>query len=218
MALNFSPAITSLIRLAQMMAACLSAGLAGRLGIGRFGHLVFLPREAHQRIGAELRYIECLTRRSLFLAAAALGALPPVARPVAAPSSRSKRHTPPAGSAARRAPRFSLVEPARPPARRPASHLHSAQAEWTRDADPAGEGLAPAAGLVRRYLALEGVFDNPWPSVARMRRLIAVKPRAIVPRLARAALSGAHINLVNRRILRALQDEVDAAAPLLDTG
>ena len=225
MALNFPPAITSLIRMTQMMAERLAEGLAARLGIGRFGHLVFLPRATHQQITAEIRYIECLVRRSLFLAAAALGALPPAsprlraspagARPQSGAASGGASG---AASGAPRPPRFCLVETARPGARRPVAARHPAQAEWAPGPHQAGAGVRPAGGLVRRYLAIEGVFNNPWPTIARMRRLIAVRPRRIVPRLAGAVVSSAHINAVNRRILRALQAEVDAAAPLLDTG
>lgn len=218
MALTFPTPINSLIRLAQMMAERLAAGLAERLGIGRFGHTVFLPRAEHQILEAEIGYIEALTRRSLFLIAATFGALPQLApRASAAPAGRAPSAPPPAPKAPR-APRFRLTEPARSPARKAAHPVHPAQIEWARPPREAPAALRPAARLVRRYQALETVFENPWPYIARMRRLIGDKPSALLPPGSAADAPSRHILPANRRILRMLQGQVESAALRLESG
>lgn len=225
MFLTFPAHIISLVRFAQSMAERLAVGLAGRLGIGRFGHTVFLPREDHQRLDAEIGYIELLMRRALFLIAAGRGALPPVARRAgAAPPVKS-------GAPARlpgkpRVPLFRLTEPETLRARKtvdirdPFSHpaLHPAQAEWTRPALEAPAALLPAGRLVRRYQALAALFDNAEPHILRMRRLIWQKPRSVLASGPASDAPSAHINMINRRILRMLQAEAQGAARLLDPG
>lgn len=217
MALTVSTPVNSLIRLVQMMAERLAVGLAARLGIGRFGHTVFLPREAHQQLGAEISYIESLTRRALFLIAATFGALPPrTEKPApagpAAPSSRS-------GAACGLRPlRFRLTETERARAREPRAYRLPAQIEWAMPPREAPAALLPARQLVRRYRALETVFENPWPHIERMRRLIGEKPGRLLPASLHASAPGAHIPGINSRILRALQAQVDIAAQRLETG
>lgn len=219
MALTFPTPINSLIRFAQMMAERLAMGLAARLGIGRFGHTVFLPREEHERLDAEINYIEVITRRALFLIAATFGPLPPLepraAPPApAGPAPSSSR----ALSGAPRALRFRLTETARSRARETRGHHHPAQAEWAKPPREAPATLLPAGPLVRRYQALETVFENPWPHIERMRRLIGEKPGKLLPPSAHADAPSAHIPRINRRILRALQAQVDKAAHRLETG
>jgi len=225
MFLTFPAHIISLVRFAQSMAERLAAGLAGRLGLGRFGHTVFLPCEEHQKLDAEIGYIELLTRRALFLIAAIQGALPQVARRAgAAPPVNSE--TPARSPGAPRAPRFRLTEPQTIRARKtleirdPFGHpaLHPAQAEWARPAPEAPAGLLPAARLVRRYRALVAVFENAEPHILRMRRLIGQKPRLVLASGPASDAPSAHINMVNRRILRMLQAEAQGAARLLDPG
>lgn len=221
MALTWTTPINSLIRFAQMMAERLSAGLADRLGIGRFGHTVFLPREAHQSLDAEITYIERITRRALFLIAATFGALPPLECPATAPSVRDAEAAPasnPAASRAARPLRFRLTETVRARAREMRDHTHPAQAEWARPPREAPAALLPARQLVRRYQALEALFDNPWPHIERMRRLIWEKPGKLLPRSRAADAPSVYINGINRRILGALQAQVESAALRLDTG
>ena len=110
MFLTFPAHIISLVRFAQNMAERLAVGFARRLGIGRFGHTVFLPREEHQKLDAEIGYIELLTRRALFLIAVSQGAATSRAarRRSAAGEIRSARRAPPG-----RPPRAPLPRPRR---------------------------------------------------------------------------------------------------------
>lgn len=225
MALTFPTPVNSLIRFAQMMAERLAMGLAERLGIGRCGHTVFLPRAEHKQLAAEIAFIEALTRRALFLIAATFGALPPLA-PRAGPAAPELKPAPkpasaPAPSQASRAPhvpRLLLTEPLRSPTPKAGLPVHPAQIAWARPPREAPAALLPAGRLVRRYQALEAVFDNPWPHIARMRRRIGRAPGALLPVARAADAPGPHIPLVNRRILRALQAQVERAARRLDTG
>ncbi|ABI77507.1 hypothetical protein HNE_0369 [Hyphomonas neptunium ATCC 15444] len=225
MALTWTTPINSLIRFAQMMAERLAMGLAERLGIGRFGYTVFLPREEHAKLDAEINYIECLTRRALFLIAATFGALPPLDPPASPAPPAATGAMPPSSPAlpgARRPLRFRLTETARARTRETRLHEQPAEADGAtspREAPtPRTATLLPAAQLVRRYQALETVFENPWPHIERMRRLIWEKPGRLLPSSPQADAPGAHIPRINRRILRLLQGQVERAAQRLETG
>lgn len=219
MTLTFPTPVTSLIRFAQMMAERLAVGLRERLGIGRFGYTVFLPREEHERLDADLNYIETVTRRALFLIAATFGPLPPLDSHATPPVLAGPApYSPLAVSGAPRALRFRLTETQRARDRETRGHHHPAQAEWAKPPREAPATLLPAGQLVRRYQALETVFENPWPHIERMRRLIGEKPGKLLPYSAQADAPGAHIPRINRRIIRALQAQVDKAALRLETG
>lgn len=226
MFLTFPAHIISLVRFAQSMAERLAVGLAVRLGIGRFGYTVFLPREEHERLDAEISYIEHIMRRALFLIAAGRGTLPPLARGAGTPPGQVKSDTPACLPGARHAPRFRLTEPQPVRARKtktarfPASHpaLHPAEAELIQVAREAPDALVPAGHLVRRYRALMDAVENPEPYIMRMRRLIGEKPRAVLSSGPASDAPSAHINMINRRILRMLQAKAQDSARLLDPG
>lgn len=81
----FSSKALSLIRFAQVAAEMLAVAIVPRLGLGRFGFTVFLPKPAYQAIAAELTFIEAMVRRALFFIAAMRGAIPAQAAPPARP-------------------------------------------------------------------------------------------------------------------------------------
>lgn len=177
---TLSAAARSLLIFAQVAAEMLALGLARRLGFGRFGAAVFLPRSEHRALSRELTDLEALTRRTLYLIAANAGPLPPTeqvgarnARP-ALQASRPKPDTPRAA----RLPQFRLTEP------QPRQHTGASLTPPTlpaRREDPIrATDLLPAARLVRRFRALTGVFEAPERHILRMRRLIAAEPRAIL--------------------------------------
>lgn len=210
----------SLIRFAQIAAEMLAVTLVPRLGIGRFGFTVFLPRPAHDQVAAELTFIEAMVRRALFLIAAARGALvapaaPPKARPAARPAASS---APASGRA--RAPLFRLTEPAarvrigRKAAPPSTPHPDAAASPLTEDT------LLPTARLVRRLRALETVFLDPEANILRMRRLLAPSPEKILSRRGYEAARAASDNAVNFRLLGQVQGLVDGALlqMRLDTG
>ncbi|MBA4225923.1 MAG: hypothetical protein C0456_04760 [Hyphomonas sp.] len=217
----FAPMAISLIRFAQVAAEMLAVTLVPRLGLGRFGFTVFLPRPAHEAVAAELTFIEAMVRRALFLIAAARGALvapsvPPKARPAAGPAAPS---APASGRA--RAPLFRLTEPAarvrigRKAA--PPSTPHPAAAAAP---PPTEDTLLPSARLVRRLRALETVFLDPEANILRMRRLLAPYPEKILSRRGYDAARAASDNAVNFRLLGQVQGLVDGALlqMRLDTG
>ncbi|MGE6697730.1 hypothetical protein ACQKH5_08575 [Hyphomonas sp. NPDC076900] len=207
---DFAPWATSLIRFAQIAAEMLAVALVPRLGLGRFGFTVFLPRPAHEAIAAELTFIEAMVRRALFLIAAARGAL---ISPPAAPNARPAPggEAPAAAPRRARAPLFRLAEPAaRAPAGRKASppstpHPGAAAPPLTEDT------LLPTARLVRRLRALETVFLDPEANILRMRRLLAPGPEAILSRRGFEAARAASDNAVNFRLLGQVQGLVEGA-------
>lgn len=223
---RFAPHLISLIRFAQVAAETLAGALLPRLGLGRFGFTVFLPSGTYRAIAAELTLIESLVRRCLFLIAAMRGALP--VRAAKANASRQVRPSPKALQSSRRpaAPRFRLVEPPGPlpqPRRqslpvRAASHAGKTPPQ--NGPRPAGEGLVPAASLVRRLRALETVFFDPEANILRMRALISATPQAILSRHVVKLTPPPGIEPVNHGLLVQIQDLADMALGqmLYDTG
>lgn len=213
MALSFALHINSLIRFAQMMAERLAMGLEPRLGIGRFGHTAFLPRSEFQALAAEISFLEALTRRSLFLVAAVMGVLAPIAARAAAPALPGRGAMP-----VSRRPRFRLTEVRKASVRKEVANLHPAQREWQAPPRSRVAGMLPARSLVRRYWALVSVFADAAPYITRMRRLIAVSPRRLLPPGRIGPVPGPFIVPSNHRILLAMQANVEGAALRLDTG
>lgn len=211
----------SLIRFAQIAAEMLAVTLVPRLGLGRFGFTVFLPRPAHDQVAAELTFIEAMVRRALFLIAAARGALdaptaPPKARPAAGPATSSA-----AAPRGARAPLFRLTEPAARVRMGRKAILPSTAHPGAATAPPLSEDtLLPAARLVRRLRALETVFLDPEANILRMRRLLAPGPEKILSRRGYDAARAASDNVVNFRLLGQVQGLVDGALlqMRLDTG
>lgn len=207
---DFAPWATSLIRFAQIAAEMLAVALVPRLGLGRFGFTVFLPRPVHEAIAAELTFIEAMARRALFLIAAARGALPREVSPSKARPASSGR-APPDAPARISAPLFCLTEPdAR---RRVGCRKVPPSTPNTGDAAPplTGDTLLPTAQLVRRLRALETVFLDPEANILRMRRLLAPGPEAILSRRGFEAARAASDNAVNFRLLGQVQGLVDGA-------
>lgn len=215
----FAPMAISLIRFAQVAAEMLAVTLVPRLGLGRFGFTVFLPRPAHDQVAAELTFIEAMARRALFLIAAMRGpldapAVPPKARPASGGASSA-----PASRRAR-APLFRLTEPAaRARIGRKAALPSTAQSDAALP--PLTEDTQlPTARLVRRLRALETVFLDPEANILRMRRLLAPGPEKILSRRGYDAARAASDNAVNFRLLGQVQGLVDGALlqMRLDTG
>ncbi|MFN7056275.1 hypothetical protein [Hyphomonas sp.] len=179
MSFALSAAARSLLIFAQVAAEMLALGLARRLGFGRFGAAVFLPRGQHRALSRELADLEALTRRTLYMIAANAGPLPPTEQPAArAPrpvpaATRPESHAPRAA----RLPKFRLTEPQpRQPANTPPAPTPLARRE-----DPIrATDLIPAARLVRRFRALTGVFEAPEHHILRMRHLISAAPCAVL--------------------------------------
>ena len=226
MPVQFAPHLISLIRFAQVAAETLAGALLPRLGLGRFGFTVFLPSGTYKVIAAELTLIESLVRRCLFLIAAMRGTLPvraaqqnpsPQRRPsVNAPQAR---RPPPA-------PRFRLLEPPGPLPKLRRQSLpvraasHAGKTTPQNGPRPAGEGLVPAASLVRRLQALETVFLDPEANILRMRALISAAPQAILSRHVVKQTPPPGIEPVNHGLLVQIQDLADMALSqmLYDTG
>ncbi|WP_162786355.1 hypothetical protein [Hyphomonas sp. CACIAM 19H1] len=206
---DFAPWATSLIRFAQIAAEMLAVALVPRLGLGRFGFTVFLPRPVHEAIAAELTFIEAMARRALFLIAAARGALPREVSPSKARPASSGRALPDA-PARISAPLFCLTEP---DARRRIGKKVPPPTPNPGDAAPplTEDTLLPTARLVRRLRALETVFLDPEANILRMRRLLAPGPEAILSRRGFEAARAASDNAVNFRLLGQVQGLVEGA-------
>lgn len=222
----FAPKALSLIRFAQIAAEMLAVALVPRLGLGRFGFTVFLPKPAYQAIAAELTFIEAMVRRALFLIAAMRGAIStPEAgdRVSGMPVRRAEPGVPASGNPHAPAPRFRLTEPSEPPLHRlrPVPPLTSYLGTPAGpDLRPADDILLPTARLVRRLRALEAVFLDPEANILRMRRLLASAPQRILTRRGYDAASAASDHIVNFHLLESVQALADDAAGKLrlDTG
>lgn len=222
----FASKAFSLIRFAQVAAEMLAVALVPRLGVGRFGFTVFLPKPACQAIAAELTFIEAVVRRALFLIAAARGAIP-----AQTASSRAPGEARPPSEPAVQAPdnhrkpppRFCLTEPSVPPLRRlrPIPPLTFCPGAFgNTDPRQREDVLLPTARLVRRLRALETVFLDPEANILRMRRLLAACPKKILTRRGYDAARAASDHIVNFRLLQDVQALADDAAGQLrlDTG
>ncbi len=221
----FSSKALSLIRFAQVAAEMLAVALVPRLGLGRFGFTVFLPKPAYQAIAAELTFIEAMVRRALFLIAALRGAIPAQAAAPRAPGEATRTSKPAieASGYRRPAPCFCLTEPAEAPLPRlrpiPPLTSYSAAAAGPDPRLPE-DILLPTARLVRRLRALETVFLDPEANILRMRRLLASTPQKILTRRGYDAASAASDHIVNFSLLESVQALADDAAGQLrlDTG
>lgn len=222
----FSSKALSLIRFAQVAAEMLAVALVPRLGLGRFGFTVFLPKPAYQAIAAELTFIEAMVRRALFLIAALRGAIPAQAAASRAPGEAMRMSKPAieaSGNHHAPAPRFCLTEPAEAPLPRlrpiPPLTSYSAAAAGPDPRLPE-DILLPTARLVRRLRALETVFLDPEANILRMRRLMASTPQKILTRRGYDAASAASDHIVNFHLLESVQAVADDAAGQLrlDTG
>lgn len=222
----FSSKALSLIRFAQIAAEMLAVALVPRLGLGRFGFTVFLPKPAYQAIAAELTFIEAMVRRALFLIAALRGAIPAQAAAPRAPGEATRTSKPAieaSGNHHAPAPRFRLTEPAEAPlpCLWPIPPLTSYPAAAAGLNPRAPEDiLLPTARLVRRLRALETVFLDPEANILRMRRLLASTPQKILTRRGYDAASAASDHIVNFHLLESVQALADDAAGQLrlDTG
>ena len=222
----FASKALSLIRFAQIAAEMLAVALVPRLGLGRFGFTVFLPKTAYQAIAAELTFIEAMVRRALFLIAAMRGAIPAQAAAPRAPGMATATSKPAIETSSNThapAPRFRLTEPSEPPLPRlrPVPPLTSYLGTPAGpDLRPADDILLPTARLVRRLRALEAVFLDPEANILRMRRLLASTPQKILTRRGYDAASAASDHIVNFHLLESVQALADDAAGQLrlDTG
>lgn len=221
----FSSKALSLIRFAQVAAEMLAVALVPRLGLGRFGFTVFLPKPAYQVLAAELTFIEAMVRRALFLIAALRGAIPAQAAAPRAPGQATRTSEPAIETSGYRkpAPRFCLTEPSEPPLPR----LRTIPPLTSYPVAAAGPDprlpediLLPTARLVRRLRALETVFLDPEANILRMRRLLASTPQKILTRRGYDAASAASDHIVNFSLLESVQALADDAAGQLrlDTG
>lgn len=208
--------------------------ISERLGLGPLAIRAFLPREACRRLDRELKQLETLVRRILFLAA--------MDRPLPALRPRRARPAPnvpqeleeqaeappeaPPEPPLFPVPAFRLTEstpthqatPHRPQnllARR----LHARDPE----ARPRPDDLLPSAPLFNRLAALQGALADPEGEVARFRRKLAriradkalPLPVADTPP---AACTGPDVPPVWRELFWTLHDAALSWLPVLDSG
>ena len=88
----FSPVrLTASLGLAWAYASQQAAALATRLGLGPLGIRAFMPRAVCRMVDADLKRMETMVRRILFLAADVVAAIPP-SRPPTRPPRRVARY------------------------------------------------------------------------------------------------------------------------------
>ena len=195
--------------------------LTVRLGLGPLAIRAFLTRAACRALDRELKQLEMLVRRVLFL----------VAMDTPLPALRKARAgTPmppalPAGEAVRplfRVPAFRLTESDR--AARPGPGRLAVRLRARNQDDPARpDDLLPAAALFNRLAALQGALADPGSEVARLRRRLT-RIRAdktlklpVADRPPPACLAP-QVPAVRRELFWCLHDAALSWLPILDSG
>ena len=223
--------LSSSLGLAWAFAAQQVAALASWLDLGPLGIRAFLPRAVCRRVDEELKRLETLVRRVLFLAAMETP-LPPVR--LSAPKDGAARRAPSGASPPAQfvfpLPAFRLTESTPSPAQK-GSRLAARLAARARyregQADPTfrpgPDDMLPAMGLMNRFAALEDALNNPAAQVARFRRKLAriradkslKLPVADVPP---DACTGPEASPVRRELFWTLHDAALSWLPVLDSG
>ena len=199
--------------------------LTDRLGLGIVAIRAVLPRAACRALDRDLKQLETLVRRILFLAAMDTP-LPPARR-----AGRRNTEPPPpqpsgqAGEARRPLfplPAFRLTESVRtagPEPDRLASRLRARSQE-----DPPGpDDLLPAAPLFNRLAALQDALVDPGAQVARFRRKLAriradKSLKLPVADLPPPDCLRPDVPAIRREIIWRLHDAALSWLPILDSG
>ena len=212
-----------------------AAAIAARLGLGPLGVRAVLPRAMCRKLDAELKRLETIVRRVLFLVAMET---PLPAFRQGPPRKMQENAAPPATAPARLVfplPAFRLTEsdPALSQnslteAARLAARTRYAKRIWQTAGDepaarPGPDDFLPARGLMNRFAALEEALADPAHQVARFRRKLA-RIRAdrslklpVADRLP-AVCTGPDEPPVRRELFRMLHDAALSWLPILDSG
>ncbi|KCZ90959.1 hypothetical protein [Hyphomonas jannaschiana] len=223
--------LSASLGLAWAFAGQQAAALATRLGLGPLGMRAFLPRAVCRAMDGELKRLETMVRRILFLTA--METPLPEAEPVS-PSKAAAKDVPLGRPAPEprvfTLPVFRLTETSPSPAQK-ASRLAARLAARARyeagradpDARPGPHDLVPAKRLMNRFAALEQALSDPEAQVIRFRRKLAriradkslPLPVADVPP---AACTGLQNRPVTRDLFWTLHDAALSWLPVLDSG
>ncbi len=226
--------LSASLGLAWAFAGQQAAALATRLGLGPLGMRAFLPRAVCQAVDAELKRLETMVRRILFLTAME------TPLPEAAPAPRGRQPgqaappaSPPAGGADPRVfglPVFRLTEASPSPGQK-TSHLAARFAARARhgadqadpEARPGPQDLVPAKRLMNRLAALEQALSDPEAQVVRFRRTLArIRADKSLPLPVAdeppAACTGRQNTPVMRELFWTLHDAALTWLPVLDSG
>lgn len=219
--------LSASLGLAWAYAGQQAAALADRLGLGPLGIRAVLPRSVCRAMDAELKRLETMVRRILFLVAMETP-LPPVH--LAPPRQRSVRPDMPAVPPVQPVfplPAFRLTE-AGPSSAQKASRLAARLAARARhQADPAfrpgPHDLVPAKRLMNRFVALEQALSDPEAQVARLRHKLArIRADKSLPLPVAneppAACTGLQNPPVVRELFWTLHDAALSWLPVLDSG
>ncbi|MAB09913.1 hypothetical protein [Hyphomonas sp.] len=223
--------LSASLGLAWAFAGQQAAALATRLGLGPLGMRAFLPRAVCQAVDAELKRLETMVRRILFLIAMET----PLPEAGTVPLIRKSRQgaPPPAGAADARVfglPAFRLTETSRSPAQK-ASRLAARLAARARyepgradpEARPGPQDLVPAKRLMNRFAALEQALSDPEAQLVRFRRKLArIRADKSLPLPIADEPPAACTGLQNTPVLRdlfwTLHDAALTWLPVLDSG
>ena len=171
--------LSASLGLAWAFASQQAAALGTRLGLGPLGMRAFLPRAVCQKVDADLKRLETLVRRILFLVAMET----PLQEFRQAPPRDMSGKRPPAAPPVQLVfplPAFRLTEASPSPVlkgSRLAARLAARNRRAAEPQDPAHRSgphdMLPAMGLMNRFVALEEALADPEAQVARFRRKLA---------------------------------------------
>jgi hypothetical protein len=234
----FSPVrLSSSLGLAWAYAGQQAAALATWLGLGPLGVRAVLPRDVCRKLDGELKRLETMVRRILFLVAMQTP-LPEVR--LASPrrtsgTRRASAATPPAPLLFP-FPMFRLIDlPPAPPASRLAArvaarararacaHAQAGAGQGDPAVRPGPHDLLPARSLMNRFAALEEALSDPAAQVARFRRKLArIRADKSLPLPVAneppAACTGLQNPPVTRELFWTLHDAALSWLPFLDSG
>ena len=222
--------LSASLGLAWAFAGQQASALATRLGLGPLGMRAFLPRAMCRMMDGELKRLETMVRRILFLVAMETP-LPAarIAPPRQAPD-LSRLPAEPAEPPVFPLPAFRLTEASASPAQkvsRLAARLAARARYPAAGTDPANRpgphDMLPAKGLMNRFAALEQALSDPEAQVARLRRKLArIRADKSLPLPVAdeppAACTGLQNSPVTRELFWTLHDAALSWLPVLDSG
>jgi len=223
--------LSASLGLAWAYAGQQAAALATRLGLGPLGMRAFLPRAVCRAVDGELKRLETMLRRILFLIAMET----PLPEAGPAPLSRESRQGAPPPAGASDSPVFGLpvfrltetsLSPAQKASRLAARLAARARYETSRsdpEARPGPQDLVPARRLMNRFAALEQALSDPEAQLVRFRRKLArIRADKSLPLPVAdeppAACTGLQNPPVTRDLFWTLHDAALSWLPVLDSG
>ncbi|MEZ6001651.1 hypothetical protein [Hyphomonas sp.] len=222
--------LSASLGLAWAYAGQQAAALATRLALGPLGIRAFLPRAVCRVVDAELKRLETMVRRILFLVAMETP-LPPARQ--GTPRETAGARTPSDAAAPVQLlfplPAFRLTESCPLPAQKVSRLAARLAARGRRQAgqeDPAprpgAQDMLPAMGLMNRFAALEEALANPEAQIARFRRKLArIRADKSLPLPVAneppAACTGLQNSPVMRELFWTLHDAALTWLPVLDS-